>query len=131
MHKLHIRCIPTESVNGTDGAENPRVPFALIAATRNWYQCPGRREFFKVTLVLADRCLGTQLLRRASAKWRPTWCLSSSKKSTGLPRVGGSWDSEDHSTTTVRPLRRSVTEKLVGTGGRPVYREVKESGHKL
>jgi hypothetical protein len=111
--------IPTDSVNGRDGSENPRVPLVLTAATRNWYQCPGRSEFFRVTLVRVDRCRATQLLRRAAEKWRPTWCLSSSRNSTGLPYTDGPWDSANHSTTTVRPLRRSVTDRFVGTGGRP------------
>jgi hypothetical protein len=112
--------IPTDSVNGRDGSEKPRVPLALTAATRNWYQCPGRSEFFRVTLVRAvDWCRTTQLLRRAAEKWRPTWCLSSSRKSTGLPCTDGPWGSANHSTNTLRPLRLSVTDRLVGTGGRP------------
>jgi hypothetical protein len=111
--------IPTDNVNGSDGSEKPRVPLALTAATRNWYQCPGRSKFFRVTLVREDRCRAIQLLRRAAEKWRPTWCLSSRRKSTGLPYIDASWGSANHSTTTVRPLRRSVTDRFVGTGGRP------------
>jgi hypothetical protein len=32
---LEAVIIPTDRVNGSDGSENPRVPFELIAATRN------------------------------------------------------------------------------------------------
>jgi hypothetical protein len=120
LYYSELVIIPTESVNGSDGSENPRVPSALIAATRNWYQWPGRREFFKVTLVRDDRCRGTQLPRRAAAKWRPTWCLSSRRNRTGLSGRDACWVPANHSTIAARPLRLSVTDTLIGTGGRPV-----------
>ena len=74
-----------------------------------------------MTFVLVERCRGCQLLRRAAEKWRPTWCLSSRRNSTGVPNSDGSWGPANHSTTTERPLRRSVTDRLVGSGGRPVF----------
>ena len=110
-----ITYIPIERVNGSDCLEKPLVPLPLTAATRNWYQCPGRSEFLSVTLVLMERCLGTQLLSLAGVKCRPTWCRSSSMYNTGSSCT----NAPTHSTTTVRPLRRSDMVKFLGIGGNP------------
>lgn len=40
-------------MNGGDGWDSPRVPFALTAATRNTYQCAVATTPRAVTVVLA------------------------------------------------------------------------------
>lgn len=46
---------PFLGVNGELGGEYPRVPDALIAATRKRYHRPGFSRFLRDTLVLKDK----------------------------------------------------------------------------
>lgn len=43
---------PRRGVNGLLGAEKPRVPVELTAATRKRYHRPGLSRFFRETFVL-------------------------------------------------------------------------------
>lgn len=112
--KLHQNELPAFRVNGREGAENPRVPLRLTAATLTWYQKAGVRSV-RTNLVRRRRLRARQDPNNWGCRVSPKWRRSC--------RTYRTWpllaEGRAQRTTLLRGRRASLTVTLTGTVGSP------------